>query len=822
MPREKEQKQTKLRIQARHAGSGKPLKGLPVHLLVETSKACADANSGHEIIGSLMTNADGVVIFANPGLSGALARGWQVSVNFGWIREKTYALDADIISEATGVIPFDLEGMEEAIAATDPKRPLPWTEAGIGVDDLWSSPASFPDLGDLVFGDDQCSRLIPSDQTLRIFEQNHVVLTERDALTCKSSVDAVDQEITLHKGELFSHEVSWRRLGYTFGDLLYSLALAPGEVASLAVSTWEQRQRADAARAGETGESQTGSATRASSLGETMNAASRQFGFGGSAVGSGKNSEVTLAVGIGGNFSRTDFSANAARDFADQIQQRAEIWRRDHQTLVAEQTESEDQSVSTRSVCNKNWSRVLNIFYHEVLENHRVTTRLTGTQDVYFIPHSVDEFDLERALCTRAQLEPYLLQPDLRRCYDAVSRLLFDPRVDDDLVNGGADPNAEEPDREPRTIPRTSSFRVEVRVGNNGLDKNRPVLLVVGLEGRQELSFAIVRPNRWKTNANYSHIVSTSAIDPSQIKYVGLKNNSSTFAVTLNTLTISFLDPNGSGWIRLANYGPGKIRKKSKTTRDVSLNWAPDLGDDEDSSVEDIPAEASLSGAPTAEDYKHCADTLVAHLNCHKFYYNSLLWLLKDRNERYHWLENFDCSPLGPLSDLIDPQPIAILGHYVAFVSTVSEFEENLDRPILDDRLVTLPTSGVFADAALGQCITLEDIPAEDDPFWKWVETPNKCDCTAPTLATPAGNTLLGEGGLSFLSSPSSGLASIPSAELSKDIKVALADKIGEAIAKEMFSNASQADLDKLISTVAGLLSDSEDKPSEDDKTKND
>lgn len=819
-----------LRLQARDARTGNPVAGVPVRLLAARSADCDPAEAPRSLIATLHTNANGIVAFSSPPLAAAIKLGWSIFANFGGVEDHTFAISPDAWAIPGGVTVITLSDIKKVLAGVEPANVTGWSDGGVGIEDIWSSPSAFPDLGELAFGDDQCSRLIPNDQTLRVFEQNHVVMTERNVLTCSQPTatrpganSTGSQTITVHRGEVISHEVTWRRLGYTFGDLLYSLALAPGESASVGISSWEQRQRARAARASETGERYTGKASRANSLGETMNAATNHFGVGATAAegigagisaplggGVGANLGMARAIGVTANYNRNTFSGEAAREFADHIQQTAEVWRREHQTIVAEQSESEDHSVSIRHVCNKNWGKVLNIFYHEVLENHRVTTRAKGVRDVYFIPHSRPDFDLHRAFCSRPFLEPFLLDPTLARCFEALKYVLFDPRYKDDDAageNAGADGgDADTP--APAPSPTTNSFRVELRIGNNGLTKGRPAALVIGLHSGSEIEVNIQRDENWKKKSSYSYILTTAPIVPSEIAYIGFKNNSS-WAVDIDSYKVSFNDPNG-GWKVIGTYAPGKVRSKSKSTQSFNVDWKPPATDApaDNGATDQIPSTAQLDAKEEKADRRRCAEALVAHLNCHAFYYNSLLWLLRDRNERYSWLEGFGCGET-PLSDLVEPEPIAVLGHYVAFPVSGSEFrpiDEDEDAA-LDDRLVVLPTSGVFADAALGQCTAREtDLPAVDDPFWKWVENPNTCDGSTITLAAPSANTLLGEGGLDFLGALDKLVAAAPATDIGKDVVSSLAANFGAGLAQHVLGRMTEADIDKLIEALSQTL----------------
>ncbi len=164
---------------------------------------------------------------------------------------------------------------------------------------------------------------------------------------------------------------------------------------------------------------------------------------------------------------------------------------------------------------------------------------------------------------------------------------------------------------------------------------------------------------------------------------------------------------------------------------------------------------------------------------------------------------------------MIEPEPVAVLGHYVAFPASDSVFEADDTPEILDDRLVVLPTSGVFADAALGQCWAREtDLPDSDDPFWTWVDKPNNGCGDAPKLASPGADGLLGSGGLTFSDLADSMLSSAPDAALGEDVASSLADAFGAGLAEHVLGRMTEAQVDKVLEALTSALS-----AGKDDKT---
>lgn len=124
---------------------------------------------------------------------------------------------------------------------------------------------------------------------------------------------------------------------------------------------------------------------------------------------------------------------------------------------------------------------------------------------------------------------------------------------------------------------------------------------------------------------------------------------------------------------------------------------------------------------------------LLGHLNCHKRYYNSIVWLNADPNER---VMKWSCCTRGiqpfSLIGLIENTPLTVYGDFVVFPMAGGEL---LDDPTVlpVSRLVTMPTPGVYAEGILGQCDTCEVI--DPNRRWDWKDSP--CPDTAPKVDSP-------------------------------------------------------------------------------------
>ncbi|MEK6375535.1 MAG: hypothetical protein AABO58_22895 [Acidobacteriota bacterium] len=736
---------------------------------------------------SLTTSRDGFAIFSLGNIPAKARASGDLRIRFAGRPELTFAIPDYASAGGTQYVGYQLP--TGSWGEPEPVRG-PWLDDGLDLDDVWVTPGVFPDLGHLAFGDEYCGRLIPNDLTVRIFHRNQVVRTKKNVVTC---LTGADQTPSLDEGELINYEVKATRLGYTFGDLLYSLPLAPCESVTLAISHWEQRQKARAEQESVSIEKRSSSYYRQNALSETMNAvsSSRHFGLayaGGVSALVDKIAQVSVAVSVSASFDRKQFASDATRTFSDSIQESAEAWRSDHQVVVMEQWETEDQAVSYRTVCNNNHCHVLNIFYHEVLNNFRVTTKLLGHRDVYLVPYDVNDFDAHLAVCAKPFLLPYLLDKDLTDCYQKLK-----------YVGAGSRPGA--------GGKIVNHFKVEMNFFRAfGFHPQWPFDLVVKLKVGGLQFFPIVRNDYWITGTTYAYAVDTPDFDPDNIQSVGVRNATSSqvlhsgglgsldYQLAIQSLTVSMRDRASTLWLPVGTRS-GFMDLRGLDSRDGDLYLVD---------MPQTPAAPALPPAPgAAAADEDCLDQVLAHLNCNKIYYSALLALLEDPNARICRFDKIICGTSGEsLADLIVPEPVAIFGCSLAFPKAGSAYVPDQGAPIVDERLVTLPTPGIFADAALGQCSACETI--DDKVYWDWSKTPCTCAGKDVTLKAPEASPLFLAG-----TSPFPGLATgvwatgvtPPSGETA--ITNSLVGAFGGAMATAMLSGK---DAEKELAALKDLL----------------
>jgi hypothetical protein len=218
-------------------------------------------------------------------------------------------------------------------------------------------------------------------------------------------------------GAMLTFAQSWFAQGVTLGNLLHSVALAPGESTRIAVMDWSRQTQASSQESIAESEKLTNTSTHNRAISEVQDAVTSevQTGFSktsGSSTTSAGGGGLGLSLGpltLGGSGSYATSSSNAesfstssgTRNLAatmnqrvsDATQQAASSVRDRRASIVKEVSEEEHQAVSTRIIANYNHMHALTIQYYEVIEIYRVNVQLQQVERCLFVPMKLIQFD---------------------------------------------------------------------------------------------------------------------------------------------------------------------------------------------------------------------------------------------------------------------------------------------------------------------------------------------------------------------------------------------------------------------------------------------
>jgi hypothetical protein len=272
--------------------------------------------------------------------------------------------------------------------------------------------------------------------------------TGRDVLNGSNPIDwdetpTIHQSVELAFGHVLHMREVWRADGFSLGDLLYSLPLAPGQRRRIAIVDWERRSRSARAEALEFEEHLDAFVGRdrditeivGSSLHEETAGGSRSTtwgvagGIGAGFIGSGFGIFGGVAGGAGGSTSSAwqrssrSFAADSLQRLRDRVTQRSSAVRDQRSTVVQSVAQGETLRAETEVVANYNRCHALTVEYFEVLRHFLVSHELADVSECLFVPFPLTEFDRGKVLRWREPLRRFLRDRRLANGFIAIRRI---------------------------------------------------------------------------------------------------------------------------------------------------------------------------------------------------------------------------------------------------------------------------------------------------------------------------------------------------------------------------------------------------------------
>lgn len=244
---------------------------------------------------------------------------------------------------------------------------------------------------------------------------------------------------SLAYGHILHYKQEWTADGFSLGDLLYSLPLAPGQKKQIAVIDFDRRERASNTQSVDFRESVESSLSRDRDINEIATGIATESidGSSSSHVGAGGGG-FGLALGpvvIGGAGGYSKAWSTASQDamrsvnsrnmqsLSDRTVQSASAIRSLRSTVVQTVAQSETMSVNTESVANYNHCHAITIQYFEVLRHFKLYHKLTDVEECLFVPLPIKNFDLAKTRRWRESLQRGLRDRSLLRAFNALERV---------------------------------------------------------------------------------------------------------------------------------------------------------------------------------------------------------------------------------------------------------------------------------------------------------------------------------------------------------------------------------------------------------------
>lgn len=279
-------------------------------------------------------------------------------------------------------------------------------------------------------------------------------VSTRREISASTAIDWDDtpttyQATSVAHGHLLEFRQVWRADGYSMGDLLYSLPLAPGQKKQIVIYDWTRKESASRSESLAMEEQLDNELSRDRDINEIVDSVINEsvegsshvtgkghsggFGIGAGGQASGKSWNAIL--GISGGYSRTksdmsseasqqssrDVSASSMQQIHDQTKQSASAVRNQRSTVVTTATQGETMNITTEVIANHNHCHAITMQYFEVLRHFALHTELADVQECLFIPLDVSAFDDKKVLRWEHLLRRGVPR-GLQRGFDAVRR----------------------------------------------------------------------------------------------------------------------------------------------------------------------------------------------------------------------------------------------------------------------------------------------------------------------------------------------------------------------------------------------------------------
>ena len=645
--------------------------------------------------------------------------------------------------------------------------------------DWYVSSESFTVDPSLLLGEDGCEELLHSREAERIFRFVQLVRDGNEPIelrpvqeqaSCESSMEQSEfpaggtrlssEGVRCYRlGAMFEYEISWEPLGHSLGRVVYSLPLAPCESVNIAVIEWQRKDEVSRTEDSSHTEQLQHIQRRDRLIEETVRASLNEKQLGGSFMGgfgaSGSSSSFGGSGALGGSVAGSRGSRRLASDtsqeIVDQLTQTSSALSRLNSTIVLQATQAEHETLQTRTVTNHNHCHALTLLYYEVVRHYLVRVRLARKQDVVFVKYlyindfqeriltdagyqMLTEFNVPAAVRYRRILREVLLNGSLGPCFAALEKLYC---AQSDAVA-----------RERTAAIPTDDYemgRLEVRftTGGQGLDGHSDFIRIY------LITEAVLEEDRriplWHDGSYGPFMEPLPGTRDRLYRYHhfpdGLKSGPGFIAGGEDIYTLTSAHRICWGRVRgieIECDNPWDLQRLQVRTAHEDHVWTM-VEEDVNHLFGDTASERvrGLGVAPygpaTPEEVlgpleRCCVTGLLEHLNANKTYYMRAIWVNQDAEERARVFEQYQFSITDEqgsrLTDFIENRIVGVTGDYVAFPLTVTSFADSLatEGDNESERIITLPTRGVFAETKLSHCNACET--RDVTRYWDWSESP--------------------------------------------------------------------------------------------------
>jgi hypothetical protein len=247
------------------------------------------------------------------------------------------------------------------------------------------------------------------------------------------------QAVTVATGHILHYKSEFKADGYSLGDLVYSLPLAPGQKKEIVVFDASHRLMGTESQTLSQGERLAtrivderkiisrlgGNITESLRGGSDANTSGISAGFGtggqgyGGGSGTGYGGSGSAVIGVAGgvananSYAWQDSSRDISQFFGEKLRQsitqNADSYRQLNASVVTTVEEGQRYGVTSEVVANHNHCHALTMMYFEVLRHYAIFQRLSSVEECVFVPLLMTNFTAENICKWRDVLARSLL-----------------------------------------------------------------------------------------------------------------------------------------------------------------------------------------------------------------------------------------------------------------------------------------------------------------------------------------------------------------------------------------------------------------------------
>lgn len=557
-------------------------------------------------------------------------------------------------------------------------------------------------------------------------------LAELESIPLPASA-AVGMEVT--------YRVQWVPAGHGLGDLVASLPLAPGEMTRISVVEWERSAVDSRIDSSQVADSLDHELVHDRLVDDAVRGAVHEWQRGGTAGAAFKLGPLSIGGGYSTSSGDRSVTLETVNRLADQIGQRSSSLRQLRSSVIVESHQQELATGTSRVIRNYNHSHSLTILYYAVLRHFRVSVEPVAVRPTLMLRRSMPAFSIESVFKYRPQIAESLLDESLRPSLEVAERYAAYEmaKAQNLLVLEPEQSSGDVIVREIWIATRSGQLTNEasgyliVYVGYRP-DPTEPLRFVSLL--RQDFDRNELSNDGFMMTANADDLIASRL---SEYAEDGLPTGDVRLSDLRSVHMNIYPYPNGSDEKTHIHFtsiqafavdGDGVQYPLFAVPLDRT---APAGGLEVKARVDGVRLPAKRPVDPViSNDERIGTMRLLAHLNANLAHYWTSIWAGEDSATRRRLLRDTEITIAGqkgvPLLDVVDNDLLDVVDDACVFPIRADVSDgvlrdlSGIDMAVRSERLLSLPTRGVFAEAKLGSCNASEII--DDTRFWDWQKSP--------------------------------------------------------------------------------------------------